>query len=138
VVRTFRTNTVIVQVDALPDEDSYDWAGPILSWVRGLLLGTMLTAATAGGYARLWLERVLSTPPSLPACAGDAAATWRASETSHRGPADRCRQVRGSGPCSLVSLWALASSHLSWWLRSRAEAKPTLAAPAGGPGSTAT
>jgi hypothetical protein len=43
----FVPNTVIVEVDPLPDEDGYDGAGPILSWARGLLLGAMLTAATA-------------------------------------------------------------------------------------------
>jgi hypothetical protein len=45
-MKTFPPNTVIVEVDPLAGEDGYDWAGPILSWARGFLLGAMLTAAT--------------------------------------------------------------------------------------------
>jgi len=45
-MRTFPTNTVVVEVDPLPGEDGFDWAGPILAWARGFLLGALLTAAT--------------------------------------------------------------------------------------------
>ena len=41
-MRTFLPNTVIVEVDPLPGDDGYDWAGPILAWVRGFLVGCLL------------------------------------------------------------------------------------------------
>jgi hypothetical protein len=45
-MRTFPPNTVIVEVDPLPGEDGYDWAGPILSWSRGFIVGALLSAGT--------------------------------------------------------------------------------------------
>jgi hypothetical protein len=55
---TFPPNTVIVEVDPLPGEDGYDWAGPILSWVRGFLLRRRALCGHCGGPARLRLERL--------------------------------------------------------------------------------